>query len=110
MKRKLKIILVLVVLSLTGIIIFQCYWSIGAYQQNKKRFDTKIDIAIQQALDSCKREYFDSIRVVMVNRLRDTATILIIDSTSHRNEAFVSKHPYLRNDAINSPLYIGIAF
>ena len=107
MKRKLKIILVLVVLSLAGIIVFQCYWSINAYQVNKKRFDTKIDIAMQQALESCKRDYLDSVKIVLVKRLSDTATILIIDSSLH---TFTARHSYLRSNTINRPLYIGIAF
>jgi len=80
MKRKLKIALALVVLSLTGIIIFQCYWSINAYQVNKKRFDTQIDIAMQQALDGCKKDYFDSIRIVLVKRLSDPSVVIKFDT------------------------------
>ncbi|MDB5149870.1 MAG: sensor histidine kinase, partial [Mucilaginibacter sp.] len=80
MKKKLKIILVLITLSLTGIIVFQTYWSINAYEVNKKNFDANIDVAMQRALDSCKKDYFDSIRVVMVKRLSDTNVAIKIDT------------------------------
>ncbi|WP_143013992.1 sensor histidine kinase KdpD [Mucilaginibacter sp. OK268] len=80
MKRKLKIVLILITLSLSGIIIFQLYWSVNAYQVNKKNFDTNVDMAMQQALDSCKKDYFDSIRVVMVKRLSTPGTIIKIDT------------------------------
>ncbi|PWK77633.1 phospho-acceptor domain-containing protein [Mucilaginibacter oryzae] len=80
MKKKLKIVLALIALSLSGIIIFQTYWSINAYQVNKKTFDTNIDAAMQHALDSCKKDYFDSIRVVLVRRLSDTNVVIKIDT------------------------------
>lgn len=80
MKKKLKIILVLIALSLTGIIVFQTYWSINAYEVNKKTFDANIDVAMQHALDSCKKDYFDSIRVVLVKRLSDTNVVIKIDT------------------------------
>src|ERR1700754_3262087 len=82
MKRKLKTVLILITLSLTGIIVFQTYWSINAYKANKKIFEGKIDAAMQQALDSCKRDYFDSIRVVLIKRLSDPTTIIKIDTQS----------------------------
>jgi signal transduction histidine kinase len=80
MKKKLKIVLALIALSLSGIIIFQTYWSINAYQVNKKNFDTNIDVAMQRALDSCKKDYFDSIRVVLVRRLSDINVAIKIDT------------------------------
>jgi signal transduction histidine kinase len=82
MKQKLKIVLALIALSLSGIIIFQTYWSINAYQVNKKTFDADIDAAMQHALDSCKKDYFDSIRVVLVRRLSDTNVAIKIDTVS----------------------------
>jgi signal transduction histidine kinase len=110
MKGKLKIVLLLIVLSLSGIVVFQAYWSFNAYKENKKIFDAKIDAAMQQALDSCKRDYFDSIRAVLVTRLSDTATIVKIDSSSQPDATFFFRHPDFRSDTINSPLHIGIAF
>jgi signal transduction histidine kinase len=89
MKRKLKIVLFLIALSLTGIIIFQGYWSFNAYQENKKLFENKIDEAMQRALDSCKRDYFDSIRTVLVKRLSESTTVIKIDSPSQINTAAV---------------------
>ncbi|UOE48221.1 HAMP domain-containing histidine kinase [Mucilaginibacter sp. SMC90] len=80
MKKKLKIVLILIALSLSGIIVFQTYWSINAYQVNKKNFDANIDIAMQHALDSCKKNYFDSIRVVLVRRLSDPNVVIKMDT------------------------------
>lgn len=80
MKKKLKVVFVLIVLSLTGIIIFQSYWSINAYSVNKKTFDGNIDVAMQGALDSCKKDYFDSIRKVIVKRLSAPGTVIKIDT------------------------------
>lgn len=80
MKKKLKIVLVLIALSLSGIIVFQTYWSINAYQVNKKNFDTNIDVAMRHALDSCKKDYFDSIRVVLLKRLSDRNVVIKIDT------------------------------
>jgi signal transduction histidine kinase len=85
MKKKLKIVLVLIALSLSGIIVFQTYWSINAYQVNKKNFDTNIDVAMQHALDSCKKDYFDSIRVVLVRRLSDPNVVIKIDTVRLQN-------------------------
>ena len=77
MKKKLNILFILVSLSLLGIIVFQVYWSVSAYSVNKTKFDTDVDVAMQKAMDDCKKDYFDSIRVVMVKRLSDTASIKI---------------------------------
>jgi hypothetical protein len=82
MKRKLKVVLVLIALSLTGIIIFQVYWSFNAFKVNKQQFDSDINIVMQRALDSCKKDYFDSIRVVMVKRLSADGFFIKID-TAH---------------------------
>ena len=83
MEKKLKIAFGLVSLSLIAIVAFQLYWTVNAYYVNKKTFENKIDIAMQQALDSCKKRYFDSIRVMMVKRLSDTSQIKIkVDTTS----------------------------
>nr|WP_294946502.1 HAMP domain-containing sensor histidine kinase [uncultured Mucilaginibacter sp.] len=69
MKKKLCIVLFLTTILLAGIIVLQLYWSFTAYKLNKEKFDGDINIAMQRALDSCKKDYFDSIRVVMVKRL-----------------------------------------
>jgi signal transduction histidine kinase len=86
MKRKLIIVLFLTTLLLIGIIGVQLYWSFSAYKLNKQKFDGDINIAMQRALDSCKRDYFDSIRVVMVRRLSDKGTHIKID-TLHEQDA-----------------------
>lgn len=103
MEKKLKIAFGLVSLSLIAIVAFQLYWTVNAYYVNKKTFENKIDIAMQQALDSCKKRYFDSIRVMMVNRLSDTSQIKIkVDTTAN---AFTdNKGPYFSyNFYINTP-------
>jgi signal transduction histidine kinase len=83
MEKKLKIAFGLVSLSLIAIVAFQLYWTVNAYYVNKKTFENKTDIAMQQALDSCKKTYFDSIRIMMVKRLSDTSQIKIkVDTTS----------------------------
>lgn len=92
MKKKLKIVLALIALSLSGIIIFQTYWSINAYQVNKKNFDTNIDVAMQHALDSCKKDYFDSVRVVLVKRLSDAKVTIKIDTVSDQEMLKGSKN------------------
>lgn len=80
MKKKLNILFILISLSLLGIIVFQVYWSVSAYKVNKTRFDTDVDVAMQKAMDDCKKDYFDSIRVVLVKRLSDTAIKISIDT------------------------------
>lgn len=80
MKKKLNILFILVSLSLLGIVIFQVYWSVSAYGVNKTRFDTDVDIAMQKAMDDCKKDYFDSIRVVLVKRLSDTVIKISVDT------------------------------
>lgn len=85
MKKKLNILFMLISLSLLGIIIFQIYWSVSAYRVNKTKFDTDVDVAMQKAMDDCKKDYFDSIRVVLVKRLSDT-TIKISVDTLHEED------------------------
>jgi len=80
MKRKLKTVFVLITLSLLGIIIFQTYWAVNAYHVNKNKFDADIDIAMQKAMDDCKKDYFDSIRVVLIKRLSDTGFKIKVDT------------------------------
>jgi signal transduction histidine kinase len=109
MKRKLKIVLALIVLSLTGIIVFQCHWSIGAYQVNKKRFDAQIDVAMQMALDSCKKDYFDSIRMVLVKRLSEATTVIKIDSPSQINTVATGHASSFSNGTFNTPYVIWIS-
>jgi len=96
MKRKLVIVLFLTALLLTGIIAVQAYWSLNAYKQNKERFDSDINTAMQQALDSCKKDYFDSIRVVMVKRLSDPGTHIKLDT-------------FRKTDPVHPPLSIAIS-
>lgn len=80
MKRKLKTLFILITISLLGIVGLQVYWTINAYHVNKTRFDTDIDVAMQKAMDDCKKDYFDSIRVVLIKRLSDTGTKIKVDT------------------------------
>lgn len=96
MKRKLVIVLFLTTLLLTGIIAVQAYWSFSAYKLNKEKFDSDINTAMQQALDSCKKDYFDSIRVVMVRRLSDPGTRIKLDT-------------FRKTDPAHPPLSIAIS-
>ncbi len=81
MKKKLGIAFTLIALSLIGIIVFQGYWTVNAYRVNKKQFDNDIDSAMLRAMDSCKRDYFDSIRVVMIKKLSMDYVIRIDTNT-----------------------------
>jgi signal transduction histidine kinase len=90
MKTKLKITLLLAALALTGIIICQAYWSFNAFKLNKQRFDDDINMVMQRALENCKKDYFDSIRMVIVKRLSDTATHIKIDTINGTDTAHVA--------------------
>ncbi|OOQ60941.1 sensor histidine kinase [Mucilaginibacter pedocola] len=81
MKKKLLIVLFLTTVLLAGIVMLQLYWSFTAYKLSKDKFDGDINTAMQRALDSCKKDYFDSIRVVMVRRLSDPGTTISIDTS-----------------------------
>ena len=94
MKKKLNILFLLISLSLLGIIVFQGYWSFTAYHVNKEKFDTNIDLAMQRAMNDCKKDYFDSIRTVMVKRLSDTASIKIkVDTIYHDENSIFINNP-----------------
>jgi signal transduction histidine kinase len=80
MQKKINRIFVLVMLSLIGIVMFQVYWCVNAYKVNKKNFDVNVDQAMQKAMDDCKKDYFDSIRKVLVRRLSDTSVKIRIDT------------------------------
>jgi signal transduction histidine kinase len=84
MKNKLKTVFTLIVLSLLGIIAFQTYWTINAYNINKKKFDSDIDQAMQLAINDCKRDYLDSLRKVIAKRLSPPETRLKVDTMSDR--------------------------
>ncbi|WP_419700520.1 sensor histidine kinase [Mucilaginibacter sp. NFX135] len=101
MKRKLKIVLVLITISLTGIVIFQTYWSVNAYGINKKSFDGNIDVAMQRAMDRCKKDYFDSIRMVLIRRLSEPSSIITIDTPARVEPEMYKDNPGLKPDAKN---------
>lgn len=101
MKRKLKIVLILIAISLTGIVIFQTYWSINAYGINKKTFDGNIDIAMQRAMDRCKKDYFDSIRMVLIRRLSEPSSVITIDTPIRGVPEIYKDGPGLKPDAKN---------
>ncbi len=109
MKRKLKIILLLITLSLSGIIIFQVYWSFNAYRQNKKIFEAEIDTAMQHTMDSCKKDYFDSIRTVLVKRLSESTTVIRIDSPSQIKTSTISSSSNFSTDPLITPYAIWIS-
>ena len=87
MKQKLKIAFILIALALVGIIVFQIYWSVNAYKLNKEKFDANINIAMKKAMDDCKRDYYDSIRNVLVRRLSPPQTAIKIDTIREKNDA-----------------------
>lgn len=80
MKKKLNIAFLLISLSLIAIVIFQLYWSVNAYRVNKKRFNADIDLAMQRAMDDCKKDYFDSIRHELVKLLSPPNTTIRLDT------------------------------
>ncbi|MES2063338.1 MAG: HAMP domain-containing sensor histidine kinase [Bacteroidota bacterium] len=96
MKRKLIIVLFLTALLLAGIIAVQAYWSLNAYKLNKDKFDSDINTAMQQALDSCKKDYFNSIQVVEGKRLGDTGTYNGLGLASTRQADSVKLYKYYR--------------
>jgi signal transduction histidine kinase len=80
MKKKLKIVFILTAFALLGIIISQTYWTINAYHVNKEKFEVNINTAMQKAMDDCKKDYFDSIRRVLVRRFSPPETTIRIDT------------------------------
>lgn len=80
MKTKLNRIFVLIAIALFGIIMFQIYWTFNAYQVNKTKFDSNINIAMQNAMDDCKKDYFDSVRRILVRRISPPETSITIDT------------------------------
>ncbi len=93
MRRKLNIIFLLITLSLFGIIAFQVYWAFNAFAVNKEKFDSNIDVALQRAINDCKKEYLDSLRTVIARRLSPPETHLKIDTlteTSDHNLKYLS--------------------
>ncbi len=87
MKEKLKIAFILIALALVGIIVFQIYWSVNVYRVNKEKFDANINVAMQRAIDDCKKDYFDSIRRVLVKRLSPPETTIKIDTAREKDTA-----------------------
>ena len=87
MKQKLKVVFILITLALLGIIIFQTYWTVNTYRVNKEKFDANINIAMQKAMDDCKKDYFDSIRRVLVKRLSPPETNIKIDTVHDKDTA-----------------------
>lgn len=85
MKKKLGIAFTLIALSLMGIIVFQGYWTVNAYRVNKKQFERNIDSAMIRALDDCKKDYFDSIRVVLIKRMSPLGSFFRIDTDTVRH-------------------------
>jgi signal transduction histidine kinase len=103
MKQKLKIVFVLIAAALTGIIIFQGYWTVNAYRVNKEKFDNNINIAMQSAMDDCKKDYFDSIRRVLIRRLSPPETTIKIDTLHEKDTINVQLHIQLSNKYTSTP-------
>lgn len=106
MKKRINEIFFLVMFSLIGIVMFQVYWCVNAYKINKKNFDANIDVAMQKAMDDCKKDYFDSVRRVLVKRVSneikikvDTVhekdTINVMLKISMWNETMSFNEPYV---------------
>jgi len=110
MKSKLNRVFALVMLSLTGIIMFQVYWSINAYKVNKRKFDSDIDMTMQHAMDDCKKDYFDSIRVVLLKRL-SSETPIKVDTLYERDKSNVWLYIHFANfyTSINEPFRISVS-
>jgi signal transduction histidine kinase len=87
MKKKLNTVFILITLALIGIVIFQIYWAVSAYHVNKQKFNADIDIAMQKAMDSCKKDYFDSLRVVLVKRLSAPEVEITMDTVESADTA-----------------------
>lgn len=96
MKAKFGIVMVLIGIAVAGILVLQSYWSISAYSFNKTRFDYAIDTAISKAIEDCKKDYFDSIRVVIVKRLSQPDFKIRVDTV---HEA----------DSLNEPLAVWLS-
>lgn len=111
MKKKLNLIFLFVMVSLTGIIMFQVYWCLAAFEVNKKNFDANIDFAMQKAMDDCKKDYFDSVRVVLVKRLSAPETHLKIDTLYEQDKSNVWLYIHFSNlfTSINEPFIISEA-
>jgi nitrogen-specific signal transduction histidine kinase len=99
MRRKLYIIFLLITLSLFGIIAFQVYWALNAYSVNKEKFDSNIDVALQRAINDCKRDYLDSLRTVIARRLSPPETHLKIDTITETDDHNLK---YLSIDSISN--------
>jgi len=91
MKKKLKTVFILI----AGIIVFQGYWTFNSYKVNKERFDGNIDSAMRLAMEDCKKDYFDSMRVVLVKRISPPAMKMIVDSF-YENDIKKDGHKYNR--------------
>ncbi|MGZ3946110.1 MAG: sensor histidine kinase [Mucilaginibacter sp.] len=100
MKKRINQILLLVMLSLIGIVMFQVYWCVNAYKVNKKNFDVNIDLAMQKAMDDCKKDYFDSIRRVLVRRVSNEIQIRI-DTMHEKDTVNVMLKIYMSDDAMS---------
>jgi signal transduction histidine kinase len=109
MKRKLNIIMALFILSLTGLIMSQVYWGINAYKANKKKFDGDVDIAMQHAMDDCKKDYFDSVRRVLIKRVSNEINIRV-DTLHEKDTINVMLRLYMSDDAMrfNDPYAVTI--
>ena len=101
----------LISLSLFAIVVFQLYWTVNAYQVNKKNLNAKIDIAMQQAMDSCKKDYFDSIRIVLVRRLSAPGVNIRIDTVPTPDTAHATLHIYIsgKQAALRTPITLNKA-
>jgi signal transduction histidine kinase len=102
MKKNLNLIFFLVMLSLVGIVAFQVYWCLNAYKVNKKNFDANIDLAMQKAMDDCKKDYFDSIRTVLVKRVTNEVTMKV-DTMHEKDTINVMLKIYMSSDAVSFP-------
>ena len=99
MRQKLSVILLLISLSLLGIVTFQVYWALNAYAVNKEKFDGDIDVAMQRAMNDCKKDYLDSLRTVIAKRLSPAESQLKIDTITERDDHNIK---YIYIDSISN--------
>jgi signal transduction histidine kinase len=90
-------VFILITLALLGIIVFQTYWTVNAYRINKEKFDTRVNIAMERAIDDSKNEYFDSVRRVLVHRLSPPETTIKIDTLHEKDTVNVQLRISLSN-------------
>jgi signal transduction histidine kinase len=103
MKQKLRIVFILIGIALFGVIIFQVYWTVNAYEVNKQKFDINVNTAMEKAMDDCKKDYFDSIRRVLIKRLSPPETTIKVDTLHEADTVNVMLFVWMSNKYTSFP-------